>query len=219
MAIWPSFGGIMNTLFRIGGPISGLGIKYSASKLQFRNAADNGFAGIEAYTVRLSNGAATGSVLQSTDSSGNAAWVNPDTSGGVGGWYAGDVKMAAQVADHGKWLFCNGRDVSRTTYATLFALIGTTYGAGDGSTTFTIPDFRGYSPRGAFVAGDLTGVVGADTVTLVQGNLPANTVVNGGATALVSSGGSTAASLKAAAATSFSNIPATKRLGMFIYTG
>src|SRR5690606_19275689 len=34
------------------------------------------------------------------------------------------------------WLFCHGQEVSRTTYARLFAVIGTTYGAGDGSTTF-----------------------------------------------------------------------------------
>lgn len=41
------------------------------------------------------------------------------------------------------WLQCAGQTVSRTTYATLFAAIGTTYGVGDGSTTFGIPDLRG----------------------------------------------------------------------------
>ena len=41
------------------------------------------------------------------------------------------------------WLLCDGSAVSRSTYATLFALIGTTYGAGDGSTTFNVPDMRG----------------------------------------------------------------------------
>lgn len=42
------------------------------------------------------------------------------------------------------YLFCFGQNVSRTvTYAALFAAIGTTYGSGDGSTTFTLPDFRG----------------------------------------------------------------------------
>lgn len=41
------------------------------------------------------------------------------------------------------FLLCDGSAVSRTTYADLFALIGTTYGAGDGSTTFNIPDLRG----------------------------------------------------------------------------
>lgn len=41
------------------------------------------------------------------------------------------------------WLFCGGQAVSRTTYSALFAVIGTTYGAGDGSTTFNVPDLRG----------------------------------------------------------------------------
>lgn len=41
------------------------------------------------------------------------------------------------------WLICDGRAVSRTTYANLFAAIGTYYGIGDGSTTFSVPDYRG----------------------------------------------------------------------------
>lgn len=47
------------------------------------------------------------------------------------------------------WLKCNGALLSRTTYAALFAVIGTTYGAGDGSTTFALPDLRGEFVRGA----------------------------------------------------------------------
>jgi microcystin-dependent protein/uncharacterized protein YjbI with pentapeptide repeats len=46
------------------------------------------------------------------------------------------------------WLAANGTAVSRTTYATLFSAIGTIYGAGNGSTTFTLPDLRGYFVRG-----------------------------------------------------------------------
>jgi microcystin-dependent protein len=45
------------------------------------------------------------------------------------------------------WLVCDGTAYSRTTYAPLFAAIGTTWGAGDGSTTFNVPDFRGTSRR------------------------------------------------------------------------
>lgn len=41
------------------------------------------------------------------------------------------------------FLFCDGSAVSRTTYANLFAVIGTSFGAGDGSTTFNLPDMRG----------------------------------------------------------------------------
>ena len=47
------------------------------------------------------------------------------------------------------WLHCHGQAVSRTDYADLFAAIGTVYGAGDGSTTFNVPDFRGSFLRGA----------------------------------------------------------------------
>ena len=46
------------------------------------------------------------------------------------------------------WLHCHGQAVSRTVYAALFAAIGTVYGAGDGSTTFNVPDFRGTFLRG-----------------------------------------------------------------------
>lgn len=46
------------------------------------------------------------------------------------------------------WLDCDGSAVSRTTYADLFTAIGTTWGAGDGSTTFNIPDLRSATLRG-----------------------------------------------------------------------
>lgn len=52
------------------------------------------------------------------------------------------MHTAASTAPAG-WLLMNGAAVSRTTYATLFAAIGTTYGSGDGSTTFNLPDGRG----------------------------------------------------------------------------
>lgn len=47
------------------------------------------------------------------------------------------------------WLLCNGQAVSRTTYANLFSVLGTTYGQGDGSTTFNVPDLTGRVPVGA----------------------------------------------------------------------
>jgi microcystin-dependent protein len=46
------------------------------------------------------------------------------------------------------WLLCYGQAVSRTTYAALFAVTSTTYGVGDGSTTFNLPDLRGRVPAG-----------------------------------------------------------------------
>lgn len=47
------------------------------------------------------------------------------------------------------WILCDGSDVSRTTYNDLFGQVGTTYGVGDGSTTFALPDFKGRVPMGA----------------------------------------------------------------------
>jgi len=47
------------------------------------------------------------------------------------------------------FLYCNGAAVSRTTYAALFAVVGTQFGQGDNSTTFNLPDTRGYFVRGA----------------------------------------------------------------------
>jgi microcystin-dependent protein len=61
------------------------------------------------------------------------------------------------------WLLCNGSAISRTTYAALFAAIGTTWGAGDGSTTFNLPDTRGRVIAG-YDAGNATGrLTGAET--------------------------------------------------------
>lgn len=47
------------------------------------------------------------------------------------------------------WLLCDGTAVSRTTYSTLFVLFGTTFGAGNGSTTFNLPNYKNRMPYGA----------------------------------------------------------------------
>ena len=63
------------------------------------------------------------------------------------------------------WLIADGSAISRTTYASLFAAIGTTYGVGDGSTTFNLPDFRGRIPVGKNAAtfGTLGATGGSET--------------------------------------------------------
>ncbi|MFC3873804.1 phage tail protein [Neisseria musculi] len=61
---------------------------------------------------------------------------------------AGTVAYFAGHTPPAGWLKANGAQVSRTVYAALFAAISTTYGAGNGSTTFTLPDLRGVFPRG-----------------------------------------------------------------------
>lgn len=61
------------------------------------------------------------------------------------------------------WLLCDGTAYSRTTYAALFAIIGVLYGAGDGSTTFNVPDMRGRFPQGSN-ATDAVGAKGGQAV-------------------------------------------------------
>src|ERR1700749_3353219 len=60
--------------------------------------------------------------------------------------FIGDMKTSARSADHGKWLLCDGRAISRTTYASLFSVLGSAFGVGDGSTTFNPPNPKGRSP-------------------------------------------------------------------------
>ena len=68
----------------------------------------------------------------------------------VGGAITGDTLPIGAIMPYtskttpSNWLPCNGQAVSRTTYADLFAIIGTQYGAGDGSTTFNVPDLNDY---------------------------------------------------------------------------
>lgn len=70
------------------------------------------------------------------------------------------------------YLFCDGDAISRTTYSDLFAVIGTAYGTGDGSTTFNLPDLRGRFPVGQDDMGGsaasrlTTGLGGIDGATL-----------------------------------------------------
>ena len=63
------------------------------------------------------------------------------------------------------FLECNGAAVSRSTYSALFAIIGATYGAGDGATTFNLPDFQDNVPMGKSGTKALASTGGANTVT------------------------------------------------------
>lgn len=61
---------------------------------------------------------------------------------------SGMILPTARSSAPSGWLLCDGSAVSRTTYADLFAAIGTTYGAGNGSTTFNVPNLKGRVPVG-----------------------------------------------------------------------
>lgn len=89
------------------------------------------------------------------------------------------MDFAAASAPSG-WLACDGSAVNRTTYASLFAAIGTTWGTGDGSTTFNLPDFRGRVTIGAGTGSGLTARTlaatgGEETHALSSGELAAHT--------------------------------------------
>jgi microcystin-dependent protein len=83
---------------------------------------------------------------------------------------AGAVMPFAMNSAPAGWLAANGSNVSRSTYAALFSAVGTTYGAGDGSTTFTLPDLRGYFVRGSGTNSDGTaaGTFGAKQADLLK---------------------------------------------------
>jgi len=71
------------------------------------------------------------------------------------------------------WLLCNGAAVDRTIYAALYTVIGTTWGAGDGSTTFNVPDLTNRTALGAGVI-TIGTRGGVSSVTLSTANLPAH---------------------------------------------
>ena len=94
---------------------------------------------------------------------------------------AGMIQMFGGSTAPRGWVLCNGQALNRTTYADLYAVIGTTYGAGDGSTTFNVPDLRGRAPIGAGAGSGLTSrtlgdTTGAETVklTAAQSGVPAH---------------------------------------------
>ena len=72
------------------------------------------------------------------------------------------------------FLECNGANVSRSTYAALFAIVGTTYGAGDGASTFGLPDLQDNLPVGKSGTKNVGSTGGANTVT-TTGNVGGTT--------------------------------------------
>ena len=91
--------------------------------------------------LTLPSSITNGGFLQ-TDGSGNLSFQI------VAGVPSGSVFCMAVATVPSGYLECNGNAVSRTTYAALFAIIGTNYGTGNGSSTFNLPDLRGEFVRG-----------------------------------------------------------------------
>lgn len=90
----------------------------------------------------------------------------------------GMIKPFAGTTVPTGYLLCDGSAISRTTYANLFSAIGTTYGSGDGSTTFNIPNLSNGVPftsvtssrLGKYITGELPDITGTYQVVAAQNN-------------------------------------------------
>lgn len=94
----------------------------------------------------------------------------------------GTILLYASASVPDGYLGCDGSAVSRSTYATLFGIVGTSFGSGDGSTTFNLPDLRGRVPvglgtgtGGGATAWTLGRSTGGETVTLDTTQIPGHT--------------------------------------------
>jgi microcystin-dependent protein len=127
----------------------------TASTIVARDASGNFSAGT--ITASLSGNATTAttaanggvtSIVAGTGISVSSATGAVTVSSSVSGVPAGVVAWFAANSAPTGYIQANGAAVSRSTYSALFSAIGTTFGAGDGSTTFNVPDLRGYFIRG-----------------------------------------------------------------------
>jgi microcystin-dependent protein len=151
--------------------------------IQFRNdtaqAWDNanpilaaGEAGIDTtnQVFKIGNGVTPWSTLQGISIPAVANATATGTPGIIS-------QFAGATAPPG-YLLCDGTAVSRTTYSSLFGTIGTTYGAGNGTTTFNLPNLKGRVPVGQDTAQSEFNVLGetdgAKTVTITEAQMPSH---------------------------------------------
>jgi len=118
--------------------------------LRLRDTSNSNFIAIQApsnvssdITLTLPNSDGDANDVLQSDGSGNLSFTALPQAVPTG-----SVHMMATTTAPSGYLKCNGSAISRTTYAALFAIIGTTHGAGDGSSTFNVPDLRGEFVRG-----------------------------------------------------------------------
>jgi microcystin-dependent protein len=155
--------------------IGGININEGCSPANLNNAIRELMAQLRDFQLgnQTSNQlsvAGGGTGLTSVGTSGNvltsngSAWVSSTPTyvptGGMMMWGT----ASAPTGD----LLCNGAAVSRSTYSALFAVLGTTYGSGDGSTTFNLPDFRDRFPVGAGTTYSANSTGGSANATLVS---------------------------------------------------
>lgn len=113
---------------------------------------------------------------QKTESRVSALEANAEKGAAVAGIPAGAIQEFAGAAAPSGFLMCDGSLVSRTTYATLFAVIGVVFGAGNGSTTFALPNHAGRvaAGKGSGTFATLGATGGAETHTLAIAEMPSH---------------------------------------------
>jgi len=135
------------------------------------------FKDFENNLDELSSSVGSKENLQTNDKSSTVAAINEIYNfGGTGNFRlpVGSVMPYTGATAPSQWLLCDGSEISRETYANLFNVIGTTYGAGDGSTTFMLPDMRTRVPIGSSDNYALGGVGGSATHTLTVNEMPSH---------------------------------------------
>jgi microcystin-dependent protein len=123
----------------------------------------------------LSSPTLTGTPLAPTASVGTSTQQIATTAFVQAAGLTGEIKMWGVSSAPTGYLLCDGTAVSRTTYAALFAVYGTTFGSGNGTTTFNVPDFRDRMPIGAGSTYALAATGGSATTTISTSNLPSHT--------------------------------------------
>ena len=96
---------------------------------------------------------------------GDGSWGSPSVGAG-GAIPTGAVLPFAAAAAPSGYLLCDGSAVARGVYPSLFALLGVTYGSGDGSTTFNVPDMRGRAAVGLGTNADVAALGASDGVAV-----------------------------------------------------